>query len=430
MKVSIIGTGYVGLTTGICLAQKGNNVICVDNDQAKVDVLNAGGIPIYEPGLKELLDKNVAEGRLKFSTSIEDAAAFAEVIFISVGTPPLPGGGPDLSYVENVARHIARAINSYKVISEKSTVPVRTGERVRRTIEKYAPPGAEFDIVSNPEFLREGTAVEDTLNPDRIVVGVASKRAEAVMRKLYSNFNAPMLVTDIESAELIKHASNSFLAMKISFVNAVANVCELSGADIGDVTRGMAMDKRIGPHFLRAGLGYGGSCFPKDVEAFAAISKQLGYAFGLLKEVEGINRLQKELFVKKIEQELWVLKGKKVGVLGLAFKPDTDDIREAPALYIVRTLVEKGADVAVYDPKAMEKAKAELPEVRYCNDPYEAARGADCITVLTEWEEFARLDLQRLKGLMSHPTIIDGRNVFDPKAMRTAGFTYRSVGRP
>jgi UDPglucose 6-dehydrogenase len=352
--------------------------------------------------------------------------AFGKVVFLCVPTPPLPSGMADLSFMEAVSREIAGSLRDYRLVVDKSTVPVRTGERVQQVISKYAPKGVDFDVASNPEFLREGQAVKDTLHPDRVVFGVGSRRAEMV----FEPFKAPIVVTDIKSAELIKHASNSFLALKISFANALARVCELSGADVGQVTRGMGLDARIGPSFLNAGLGYGGSCFPKDVAAFEAISRELGFEFTLLREVQRINEEARESFLLKVEKELWILKGKTIAALGLSFKPDTDDLRESVAVKVVRALQERGARVRAYDPQAMPKAAKLLPGVKLCRSPYEAAKGADAALLLTEWKEFADLDLARLRRAMAHPTLLDGRNLYDPARIREAGFAYRSIGRP
>lgn len=429
MEISVIGTGHVGLVTGACFAEKGHKVICVDNNAEKIAVLKSGGIPFYEPGLKELVAKNTSVGRLRFSTDVVDGVMNSVAIFIAVGTPPTVDGAPDLSHLENVSRHIARCMSDYRVIVEKSTVPVKTSERVRMTIEKNIKRGIEFDVASNPEFLREGNAIEDALSPDRIVIGVSSERARRVMEEIYAPFDAPLIFTDINSAELIKHASNSFLALKISFINAVARVCELSGANVEEVARGMGMDRRIGPHFLKAGLGYGGSCFPKDIEAFISISKFLGYDFDLLKEVQKINQMMRELFVKKIEDELWVLKDKRIGVLGLSFKPETDDMRGAPAIDVIKALQSKGALIKAYDPKAMDNARKILKDVEFCKDPYSVAEGSDLLAICTEWDEFRQLDLERVKSLMNYPAIVDGRNMFDPLVMKEMGFSYRSVGR-
>ena len=356
MKLTIIGSGYVGLTTGACFAEVGHEVMCVDNDEAKVATLLRGILPIYEPGLEEIVRNNVAAGRLQFTTDTPEGVAHGDVVFIAVPTPPLPDGSVDLKFIEKVAREIAPAIKEYKVVVDKSTVPVKTGEKVAETIKRYAPE-AEFDVVSNPEFLREGSAVEDLMKPDRIVFGSNSDRASALMKKIYEPFIAPLLVTDINSAELIKHAANSFLALKISYINAISAICEASDADVELVAEGIGMDRRIGRDFLNAGLGYGGSCFPKDIAAFIAISDQLGVPFDLLKEVEKINRQQLSRFIERIRQKLWVLEEKKIAVWGLSFKPNTDDVRCSVAIELVEKLVAEGAEITAYDPKAMDRVK-------------------------------------------------------------------------
>jgi len=429
VRISIIGTGYVGLVTGACFAEVGHRVVCVDNDPNKVAVLKRGGIPIYEPGLDEIVHRNVAAGRLSFSGEIAEGVRASEVVFIAVPTPPRPDGSVDMSYVEKVAREIATAITEYKIVVDKSTVPVKTGERVAETIRRYNKQKVEVDVVSNPEFLREGCAVQDLMQPDRIVIGVASERPVAKMKEIYAPFRAPIIVTDIHSAELIKHASNSFLALKISYANALAAICEASGANIEDVVHGMGLDKRIGRAFLNAGLGYGGSCFPKDLSAFIHIAEELGYDFRLLKEVQRINAEQIQRFLKKVRDALWIVKDKTVAVLGLAFKPNTDDMRSAPSLEIIRALQQEGARIRAYDPKAMDKAKELLPSVEFCADAYAAAKDADALILCTEWDEFRQLDLPRLRSLMAQPIVLDGRNVFDPAQMKALGFTYKSVGR-
>jgi len=428
MNLAIVGSGYVGLVTGACFAEVGHRVICVDNDLKKVHQLQDGQIPIYEPGLEELVKKNVAAGRLSFTASIGDAVAASKVIFIAVPTPPQPDGSVDLSFVEGVAREIAIHITDYRIVVDKSTVPVKTGEKVAQTINRYKP-GAQIDVVSNPEFLREGSAVEDLMKPDRIVIGVSSERAVAPMKEIYEPFKAPILVTDLNSAELIKHASNSFLALKISYINAVAIVCEASGANVERVAEGMGADKRIGRAFLNAGVGYGGSCFPKDLSAFIRISEELGFDFRLLKEVEAINRDQKERFVKKVRESLWVLRHKKIGVLGLAFKGNTDDVRSSVAIGIVQQLLAEGAEVCAYDPKAMDKAQPLVPEAKMATTPEEVADGADALLVLTEWNEFKSLPWATIKKRMLSPLLFDGRNLLNPDEIRALGFTYTSIGR-
>jgi len=429
MRVAIIGSGYVGLVTGTCLAEIGHNVICVDNNTAKVEMLKKGKIPIYEPGLDVLIKKNVEAGRLGFSPDIKDSVRAAEVVFIAVGTPPKEDGSADLSYVENVAKQIAESLDSYKVVVEKSTVPVETGDKVRKTIKLYNKNNIPFDVVSNPEFLKEGSAIEDFMRPDRIVIGVETKKAEKVMRELYKPIPTQMIVTDIKSAEIIKHASNSFLATKISFINAVANVCEKTGADIKKVAEGMGSDSRIGPKFLSAGIGYGGSCFPKDVDAFVKISESVGYDFKLLKEVQAINKAQRTHFIKKIHESLWVPKDKKIAVWGLSFKPNTDDMREAPSIDVIKHLQKEGAKITAYCPGAMEKAREIFSSLDYANDKYEALKDADALVILTEWDEFKNADLGHLKSLMRNPLILDARNLYEPEEMRKAGFEYRCIGR-
>lgn len=433
MKLCIIGSGYVGLVSGACFAEVGHNVICVDNDAKKVETLRAGKIPIYEPGLEALIHQNVAAGRLHFTTSTEEGVDGSEVVFIAVPTPPQPDGSVDLSYIEKVAREIAGVLkDEYRVIVDKSTVPVKTGEKVAETIRRYNKRNAEFDVVSNPEFLREGCAVEDLMKPDRIVIGGNSERAINLMKKVYEPFMAPILVTDINSAELIKHAANSFLALKISYINAVAAICEASGANVEQVANGIGSDKRIGRNFLNAGIGYGGSCFPKDLAAFIAISDQLGVPFHLLKEVQNINRQMRERFIAKVREALWLFKDKKIAVWGLTFKPDTDDVRSSVPVEVVNDLIKEGANVSVYDPKGMEKA-AELnlvPGAKFASSPLEAAQDAEALLIVTEWKEFLQVDLSKLRETMHTPQIFDGRNLLDPSTARNFGFTYTSIGRP
>jgi len=429
MKIAIIGTGYVGLTSGTCLAKIGHDVICVDNDAARIDTLNRGEMPIFEPGLPEIIAEVKAAGRLRFTTDIRPAVAESTVSFIAVGTPPRENGQPDLTYVEDVARDIAASIRDYHLIVEKSTVPVQTGKWVRTTIERYNKASTPFDVASNPEFLREGSAVEDFLHPDRIVVGVESDRARALMTEVYAPIDAPIVFTDLASAELIKHASNAFLSMKISFANALSIVCEASGADIRKVCGGVGMDKRIGRSFLDAGVGYGGFCFPKDLSAFIAIANDLGYDFRLLKEVEAVNDDMKRRFVRKIQTVLWNLRDKNVGVLGLAFKPNTDDMRFAPSIDIINALVREGAKVRAFDPQSMSRARRLLPDITYCSRAEDVADEADVLAVLTEWPEFRKLDLAALKQRMRLPIICDGRNLFERSEAEKLGFTYIGVGR-
>ncbi|MDD5449097.1 MAG: UDP-glucose/GDP-mannose dehydrogenase family protein [Candidatus Omnitrophica bacterium] len=429
MNICVIGTGYVGLVTGACFSDLGNKVVCVDVDKEKIKNLKKGIIPIYEPGLAELVKNSQKKGRISFTTDLKEGVKKSSIIFIAVGTPPRDNGEADLTFVEDVASEIARCMTSYKLIVEKSTVPVETGEWVRHTVKINNKHKVDFDVASNPEFLREGSAIEDFMHPDRVVLGVESKKAKELLSELYRPLNAPIVVTDIKSAEIIKHASNSFLAAKISFINAISNICERAGADVKNVALGMGLDKRIGKSFLNAGAGFGGFCFPKDLAAFIRISEKLGYDFGLLKEVEKINEAQKRLLVKKIEENLWIVKGKTIGILGLSFKPDTDDIRFAPSLDIIGSLVKAGAKLKVFDPQAMKKAKSVLRGVKFCNGPYEAADSADCLVIITEWNEFKELDLKKIKGLLKQPLIIDGRNMYEPAAMKKLGFKYVCMGR-
>ena len=430
MKLSIIGSGYVGLVTGTCLAEAGHTVLCVDNNQAKVKELQAGHIPIYEPGLEELVRRNVQLKRLSFTASTQEAVANSEVIFIAVPTPPQDDGSVDLSYVEAVAREIAEALPAYRIIVDKSTVPVKTGEKVAETIRRYGPKGIEFDVVSNPEFLREGSAVADLQKPDRIVIGVASQRPVAAMRAVYEPFKAPIIITDLNSAELIKHAANSFLALKITYHNLVAAVCEAGGADVTQVAEGMGSDARIGRAFLHAGLGYGGSCFPKDVSAFIRIAEEMGVDFGLMREVEKINGAIPERFLKKIRASLWTMRDKKIGQLGLAFKGNTDDVRCSVAVELIRRMAAEGAIIRCHDPKGGEKAKELLPKnVEIMADAHQVAEGADVLIVATEWPEYRLLDWSKIKTLMRTPRIFDGRNLLNPAEMISLGFEYTSIGR-
>ena len=434
MELCIIGSGYVGLVSGACFAEIGHTVVCVDNDQRKVDMLQRGEIPIYEPGLEDLVHRNVAAKRLRFTNSIADGVDHSQVVFIAVPTPPQADGSVDLTYIERVAREIAGVLKpgQYRVVVDKSTVPVKTGEKVDATIRRYNP-AAEFDVVSNPEFLREGCAVPDLMNPDRIVIGSASQKATDLMKRLYEPFQSPLLVTDVNSAELIKHAANSFLSLKISYINAVSAICEASGADVEMVADGIGTDKRIGRNFLNAGLGYGGSCFPKDVKAFIAIAEELGTPFHLLKEVERINSHQLDRYLKKVREALWVLRDKRIAVWGLTFKPDTDDVRNSVAIDLINRLVAEGAVVTAYDPKGMEKAveyKLLSPSVKLVASPLEAVEGAEALLLATEWKEFARQDFAAVKARMHTPLVFDGRNHFNPKTMREMGFVYYGVGRP
>lgn len=429
MNISIIGAGYVGLVTGACFAELGNRVVCADSDKKKIAGLKKGILPIFEPGLEEMISGNCKAGRLRFTSNIAEAVRASEVIFIAVGTPTSDNGEADLTGIENVAENIARNMNGYRLIVEKSTVPVETGEWVKHTVSLHIKKNIHFDVASNPEFLREGSAISDFLHPDRIVIGVESKRARDMLTELYKPLNASLVVTNIKSAELIKHASNAFLAAKISFINAISRICDKVGADVKQVALGMGLDKRIGSSFLNAGLGYGGSCFPKDLDAFISISQRLGYDFALLKDVRRINEEQKEFFLFKVRQALWIVKQKNIGVLGLSFKPNTDDIRNAPAIDLIKALQAEGARVKAYDPKALKKSRAVLKCVDTCLSAYDAAKGSDCLLVATEWDEFKELDFARIKKLMKRPLIIDGRNIYDAKALEKLGFTYISIGR-
>jgi UDPglucose 6-dehydrogenase len=421
----------VGLVTGACFADVGHNVICVDNDESKIKTLQAGRIPIYEPGLEEIVHRNVSAHRLHFSSSIREGVDKSQIVFIAVPTPPQANGDVDLSFIEKVSREIADVLTDYRVIVDKSTVPVKTGERVAETIKRYNRHGAKFDVVSNPEFLREGCAIHDLMHPDRIVIGAQSQHAVDLMKKVYEPFMAPVLVTGINSAELIKHAANSFLALKISYINAISAICDASGADVEKVADGIGMDRRIGRQFLNAGIGYGGSCFPKDLAAFIQISEQLGVPFTLLKEVQRINAGQKERFLKLIRDTLWVLREKKIAVWGLTFKPDTDDVRSSVAIELVDAMLREGAQVTVYDPKGMEKAQElkAVADAKFATSALEAVDGAEALVIATEWNEFANVDLAAVKKRMTTPIIFDGRNLLNPETMGELGFHYHSIGR-
>ena len=431
MNICVIGTGYVGLVTGVVFSDLGNEVVCVDKNAAKIEGLNRGVMPIYEPGLEEMVDRNVADGRLSFTTELDAAVAKAEIVFIAVGTPPREDGSTDLSYVEDAAKGVARALNRYKVIVNKSTVPVGTGNFVREVIETNRCRAVDFDVVSNPEFLREGSAITDTLVPDRIVIGAPNQIVAMRLLELYAPLERPMIVTDVASAEMIKYASNAFLATKISFANAIANICEAVGADVTQVVKGMGLDSRIGAAFLSAGLGYGGSCFPKDTRSLRHTAHDFGCAFPLLDATIETNEQQPLRFIAKIHAALGGedLTGKTVGVLGLAFKPNTDDMREAKSLDVIADLLASGASVKAYDPIAIENTKQVFPQIGYGTNAYEVAAGADALVVVTEWNEFKTLNFERLAGLMTRPLILDGRNLWDPERLRRLGFEYHSIGR-
>jgi UDPglucose 6-dehydrogenase len=452
IAIAVVGSGYVGLVAAACFAEIGHTVVCVDNDEKKVEMLRAGGVPIHEEHLGLLLERHRG-GAIRFTSDLRAATREADAIFIAVGTPQSGTGSADLSYVDAVASEIARSIDRYKVIVEKSTVPVYTNEWIRRVIERNGVPRELFDVASNPEFLREGTAVADFLHTDRIVVGSDSPRAAELMSAIYEPLTSgryyqrpdiipgpcntealpPLLHVSTKAAELIKHASNAFLAVKISFINAVSNICEAVGADVTQVAKGIGMDDRIGPRFLQAGIGYGGSCFPKDVAAFRYVSEQCGLSFGLLSEVEKINALQKQKFFQKVRSALWTFRGKKLGVLGLAFKGGTDDIRDSPAIELVQMLLKEGCSIDAFDPAAMERSAEVVPasdSMHYVNDAYAAARGKDALLILTDWAEFGHLDLEKLHQELRYPIIIDGRNLYSPQQLAAHGFTYVSVGRP
>jgi UDPglucose 6-dehydrogenase len=447
VSICVIGSGYVGLVAAVCFAEMGHRVTCVDNDDAKVRTLRSGGVPIFEDRLPELLTKHLGQG-VEFTSDLAGAVERSEAIFIAVGTPQGDTGAADLSYVEAVVSEIARHVNSYKVLVEKSTVPVYTNEWISRVLHRHGVDPKTFDVVSNPEFLREGTAVIDFLHPDRIVVGANNERCADVLRRISGSYYdqpdalpgscsathpARLLVTSAQSAEIIKHASNAFLALKISFINAVANLAESVDADIEDIADGMGLDSRIGPKFLRAGLGYGGSCFPKDVAAFHWVAQQQGVDFQLLQEIRKINETQRDIFFNKVLAALWTLRGKRLAALGLAFKGDTDDIRDSPAIVVIKKLLEAGTTITAHDPAAMERAKAVLPpseKMRYAADLYEAAKDADAVLILTDWKEFGKIDLVRLNQAVRFPIVIDGRNLYKPQQMQDHGFTYVSVGRP
>jgi UDPglucose 6-dehydrogenase len=430
MNICVVGTGYVGLVTGSVFADLGNDVICVDKEEAKIEGLKKGVMPIYEPGLEEMVTRNMEDGRLSFTTDDEEAIGKSDVIFICVGTPPTSSGEPDMSQVEEVARAIARALNRYKVVVNKSTVPVGTGERVREIILENRRRNIDFDVVSNPEFLREGSAIADTLRPDRIIIGAPNQNVAMKILELYAPLERPMLMTDVASAEMIKYASNAFLATKISFINSIANICSPAGADVVQVMKGMGYDERIGMSFLQAGLGYGGSCFPKDTNALIRTAEKFGYDFAVLRAVVEVNKAQTARFLDEMEDAVGGFNGKTVAVLGLAFKPNTDDLREAKSLEIITRLLSSGARVRAYDPIAMNKARHIFPQIYYGENAYDAAEGADGLMVVTEWNEFKQLNLERLKEAMRGDVLFDGRNIYDPPRMKRLGFRYQGIGRP
>jgi UDPglucose 6-dehydrogenase len=428
MKVAVIGTGYVGLVTGVVLAELGNDVICVDKDPRKVEMLTAGIPPIYEPGIEEILKRTLKSGHLRISASIADAVGQSELVFIAVGTPPAEDGTPDLTAVRAVAREIGRSIKHHVVVVNKSTVPVGSGDMVEEIIKGEGIDASLFDVVSNPEFLREGSAIQDTLRPDRIVIG--AKRREAAVRlvELYATLEAPMIITDLNSAELIKYGANSFLAMKISFINAMSRVCELAGGNVADVARGIGSDKRIGNMFLSAGLGWGGSCFPKDVQGMVKTAEKFGYDFDLLKQVIQINEDQTLAFLSRLEKRLGGFEGKRIGLMGLAFKPNTDDIRDAKSLVMIDRIVSAGGTVVAYDPVAEANVRAIYPNIEYTKSVYEVSEGADALVMVTEWNEFRQLDLERLAEGMKQPILFDGRRLYSKENAIRAGFEYHTIG--
>jgi UDPglucose 6-dehydrogenase len=449
VKLAVIGCGYVGLVSGSCLAEAGHDVVATDNDAARIATLQAGKIPIYEPSLDKVLETVVREGRLRFTSDAAEAVRGADIIFICVGTPPTESGEADLSAIDSVARLIAKESTSPKLVIEKSTVPAQTGEQLKRALQVYGRnPGASFRVASNPEFLREGTAVEDFFHPDRIVIGVEDKESEQQLREVYApilegRFRCPVhqpncppvatpdfVVTTIASAELIKHASNSFLGLKISYANVLSDLCEKLGGNVDEVTRAVGLDPRIGGQFLKAGLGFGGFCLPKDIQAFIKLADRAGVDFSLLKEVERINKDRVDQLINKVKKALWVMKGKQIGVLGIAFKPNTDDIRLAPAIEVIRRLLAEGTAVRATDPEGMTRARAVFPGLHYSADPYEIAKGADALLLLTEWEQYRRLDWRRIHAEMARPLIMDARNMLRPAEMKALGFEYMSFGRP
>jgi len=426
-KIAVIGTGYVGLTTGVALAYLGHKVLCVDKDKSKIEKLKRGIVPIYEPGLEDVLKKH--KKNIKFTTNLKEAVLKSEVIFICVGTPSKKDGSIDMTYFKKAIKEIADSLDSYKVIVNKSTVPVGTGDWTKKEIKKYYK--GDFSVVSNPEFLREGSALKDFLEPDRIVIGVEEERAKEIMLDIYSSIKVPKVVTDIKSAEMIKYAANAFLATKISFINEIANICERVGADIKEVAKGIGLDRRIGSEFLNAGIGYGGSCFPKDIDGLIKIADQKKYNFRLLKAVSIVNKNQQKNFVRRIKNILKKINGKIVGIWGLAFKPNTDDIRKSPAIEIIKKLQKENILIQVYDPQAMGNAKKELlnKNIKFCKTALEAAKNADVLALVTEWPEFSEIDMRKVKKLMRHPYFLDGRNQFEPEEMRKLGFYYKGIGR-
>jgi len=433
MKIAVIGTGYVGLVTAVCLAELGHDVIGTDSVAEKIDKASQGIPHIYEPGLEELLKANLKKGNLAFSHDLDQTIQAADVLFVSVNTPQQEDGSADMTFVEGVARKIAENLNAYKLVVEKSTVPVKTSQWIKKTIDLHKKNKMDFDVASNPEFLREGSAVSDFMNPDRVIIGVETERAKEILVKIYEKYKDRIIITNIDTAELIKHASNSFLAMKISYINLISDLCDRTDADVKKVAEGMGLDARIGSRFLRAGVGYGGSCFPKDIKALARIGEDLGVNISLLREADRINTERIGIFIDKIKKVLWILKDKTIAVLGVSFKPETDDIREAPSVKVIKELLKEGASVRLYDPQAMENVMEVFPEesprVIYAKSPYEAAEGANALAIITEWDEFQSMDLKKIKKAMANPIIVDGRNIFDPSKLRKLGFEYDCMGR-
>ncbi len=433
MKIAVIGTGYVGLVTAVCLADLGHDVTGTDVDKEKIEKASRGISHIYEPGLDELLKANLKKGNLTFIHDLDKVVQSSDVLFVCVNTPQREDGSADMTFVESVSRRIAENLNAYKVVVEKSTVPVRTSMWIKKTITLHKKKDIAFDVASNPEFLREGSAVSDFLNPDRIIIGVETERARDILEKIYQKFKDRILVTSIDTAEIIKHASNSFLALKISYINLIAELCEKTNANVNQVAKGMGFDPRIGSLFLRAGLGYGGSCFPKDLRALAKIGEDLGVNMNLLKEADKVNLERIENFVEKVKKALWILKDKKIAVLGLSFKPETDDIREASSIKVIKRLLDEGSYLRLYDPRAMENMRKifpeKQPEISYAKSPYEAAEEANALLIVTEWDEFKELDLRKIKEVMANSIIIDGRNIYEPSEVRKLGFEYYSIGR-
>ena len=432
MKIAVIGTGYVGLVTGACFAEFGVHVTCVDVDTTKVDKLNKGVIPIYEPGLDQIVEKNVEAGRLHFTTDLSEAVRDALVVFLAVGTPPKDDGSPDMSYYQQAAKDVASAMNGYKVLVTKSTVPVGTGKWLREFVSANLAEPTEFGVASNPEFLREGAAITDFMRPDRVVIGSNEQRAIEVMKDLYRPLfliETPIVITSLEAAELIKYAANAFLATKITFINEIANLCDAIGCDVHDVARGMGMDNRIGRKFLHPGPGYGGSCFPKDTRALTTVADQFGVETLIVDAVIEANERQREAMIPKVEKMIGDVKGKQIGVLGLSFKPETDDMRESPAIDIINELIKRGASIKAYDPVAMDEAKHYLSDIEYAEDEYDAITGADMMLIITEWNQFRALDMEKVRKLLKSPKIADLRNIYEPEDMRELGFEYVGVGR-